>query len=681
MMSLRNSLFNLGLILVAAPEVSASPALEKPHLQCRQYDGPPNAGFETGSLAGWQVIEGEAFGSNSVTDISTYWDGPFHQDKKYFILGTAQAGETAVGKLKSGSFQASSVLSFLIGGGYDPENLYVGLVRESDGKMLLKQTGMNDEALIRIIWDTSKWCGEKVHIIVVDSSTKTGWGHINFDDLRVGDGALSNGHGLTFNTMGQANQPKPGSSPTCSLHASDPLRPQYHYTPYQGWINDPAGLVQWKGKHHLFSQYYPDAPFWGPMHWAHAESKDGVHWRELPVALYPRKSDKPGDESGMFTGSAMVHEDELHLVLTNFTDTKVHPDAVQETVIVASSKDGVNFELDARNPVIPGPPTNASAFFRDPKVFRDPTDDSWKLVIGGSTGEVGQVPLYQSEDPFSWSHVSTMYTGDKTTDALWECPNFFPLGDKWVLFYGANALGRYETGSYNGSVFTSEKRGFLDAGPSSYAMQWYKDESGRNLAITWMGNWPTPKWPSRVNGWAGQQSVTRELFLREDGGLGSRPIEELNSLAAGPTKVLRRQKVSEKHLAIGKTNTARVQLTADLAKTSASSFTLDLFQSRAESTRLTYHSENSTLTLDTTNAGYGQAGKWEATIARPADNKLALDIFLDRSVLEVFVGDGTVFSAAVWPRYKESTGIRVAADQGTVAFDSISVTPLGSSWC
>jgi sucrose-6-phosphate hydrolase SacC (GH32 family) len=671
-------LTKLGLAILAASKAFADPLPEQPK---RRPDEPLNPGFETGNLQGWQVVHGNAFGNRSVADLSTYWGGPFYQDQKHFILGTAQAGESAVGELRSSSFRASSALSFLIGGGYDPDNLYVGLVRDRDGQLLLKQTGTDDEALIRIVWDTKKWSGQKVHLVVHDNSTNESWGHINFDDLRLGDAALGNGPGLTFQTIGQANQPPARKGqPACSLYAKDPLRPQYHYTQYQGWINDPAGLVQWKGRHHLFSQFYPDAPFWGPMHWSHAVSPDAVHWRELPVALTPKPAG-PGDDSGRFTGSAMVHGDELHLVLTDYVDTRAHPGAIQENVIVASSRDGVNFTLSPRNPVIPAPPAGAPAFFRDPKVFHDPTDNSWKLVIGASNGVQGQVRLYRSTDPFSWSHVGVMYTGDESTDALWECPNFFPLGDKWVLFYGSKGVGLYETGTYNGTVFLSEKRGLVDAGPASYAMQWYKDESGRDLAISWMANWPTSKWPTRANGWAGQQSITRELFLRADGGLGSRPIAELDSLATGPAKRLGPLRVGDKAVTIGNTNTARLKLTIDLKATSASSLTLSLFQSRAESTLLTYHTGKQTLTLDTTNAGYGQAGKWEAVLAKPADNKLALDIFLDRSVLEVFAGDGTVMSATVWPRFRESRGISVTGHQGTVALSAVSVTPLGSSWC
>lgn len=647
-----------------------------------QYPGPSNPSFETGDLTGWHVLSGTAFGNGSVTAQTSYWGGSFNQKGKYFVDSFVASGDPAIGQLRSDSFLASSYLSFLIGGGYDPVNLYVGLVRDSDGTLIKSQTGMNDEALVRVIWDTSAWAGQDVHLVVYDNNSGSSWAHINIDDVRTGCKALQDDNGLTFTVFGEANQPAAGSSSSCTLYAADPVRPQYHYSPYQGWINDPAGLIQWNDQHHLFSQFYPDAPLWGPMHWAHATSSDAVHWAERPVALYPPYPDNPQDTSGRWTGSAVKDaQNQLHILFTDFTDLALHPGSTEQVVSAATSSDGTSFLLYSQNPVIGTVPAGSSNGFRDPKVFQDPTDNSWKMVVGSGEGSQGKVHLYRSTDLVSWTYVGVLFEGDGSTGSMFECPNFFPLGDKWVLFYGGRSLGWFEVGSYNGTSFISETNGLLDAGPDSYAMQWYKDASGRNLAITWLGNWPTSKWPSRLNGWAGQQSITRELFIRPDGGLGSRPIPELVSLEQpGSAKVWTQKKIGNTAVVLGQTTTARLRLTIDTASSTATSFSIHLFASSAESVLVSYNFAARLLTLDTSNAGYGQTGQWQPIVAPGSDGKLSLDIFLDHSTLEIFSSDGVVTSMRVYPRYQESQDIKIEAS-GQVVFDSISLTPLESSWC
>ncbi|NGN63226.1 glycoside hydrolase family 32 protein [Streptomyces sp. A7024] len=636
--------------------------------------GPQNPDFETGDLTGWTVQSGTAFSDASASAEKEYWGGPFNQHGARHLWGFAAAGDDATGRLASSPFTAGRAIGFLVAGGWDPEKLYVALVRDRDGKVLARQTGLDDEAYVRILWDTSSWAGEQVHLEVVDDK-KGGWGHISLDDVRTENPAKDD-NGLTFRALGQARQP------AAHDYAADPLRPQFHYTPYQGWINDPNGLVQFGGRHHLFSQFYPDAPKWGPMHWAHADSPDAVHWRELPVALKPPPPATPADASGIFSGSAVDDDGMLTVAYTRFTDTAAHPGATPETVEIATSKDGVNFAPYDGNPVIAEPPPGSAAGFRDPYLFRDPTDDRWKLAVGSGDGGKGKIHLYASDDLKDWSYSGVLAGGDGTDGAMWECPALFRLGGKWVLLTSVNEGGKsvqqYAVGTYDGQKFTAEKRGVLDGGGDTYAGQVYADDRGRQLMTAWMSDW-SAKEPTRVNGWAGAQTVTRELFLRRDGGLGARPVAEVAKLAKGdPVRVGAKTVTGDWR--IGRGDTARLQAGIDLKRTGADVVKVRLHASPAEATELRYEKSSGTLTLDTTRSGYGTRDTYTTHAEPDADGVLRLDILVDRSSVEVFTGDGATLTARVYPRYAESTGVEFAATGGSLRLTGAKLTPLGSSW-
>ena len=90
-------------------------------------------------------------------------------------------------------------------------------------------------------------------------------------------------------------------------------RPNFHFTPQKGWMNDPNGMVYYKGEYHLFYQYNPYRPFWGPMHWGHVISRDLLHWTYQPAVLAP---DQPYDNgNGCFSGSAQTLDDGRQILL------------------------------------------------------------------------------------------------------------------------------------------------------------------------------------------------------------------------------------------------------------------------------------------------------------------------------------------------------------------------------
>jgi beta-fructofuranosidase len=86
-------------------------------------------------------------------------------------------------------------------------------------------------------------------------------------------------------------------------------------------MNDPNGLIQWKGTYHLFYQHNPSAPDWGDMHWGHATSPDLVIWAHQPIALAP---DPEGpDRDGCFSGVAVTTGDRATFVYTGHASPSV----------------------------------------------------------------------------------------------------------------------------------------------------------------------------------------------------------------------------------------------------------------------------------------------------------------------------------------------------------------------
>lgn len=281
-------------------------------------------------------------------------------------------------------------------------------------------------------------------------------------------------------------------------------RLQVHVEPEKGWINDPNGLIYYNGRYHAFYQHYPHAPHWGPMHWGHAVSRDLLHWEEQPMALTP---DQPYEDLyGCFSGSAIEKDGKLWVVYTAVSKEQ------GQTQCLAVSEDGVTFTKYPGNPVIARSPVDPeNRDFRDPKVF--PLGEGYGLVVGAGAEGLASVLLFRSPDLIRWDYVGPLFE-TRDMGPVCECPDFFPLGEQWVLCFSRMDTGRVQfiTGAFDGERFAPETFSQPEVGPDFYAAQTFLAPDGRRLCLGWMYNWKRQVPEDAVR--AGALTLPREVSLR-----------------------------------------------------------------------------------------------------------------------------------------------------------------------
>ena len=267
-------------------------------------------------------------------------------------------------------------------------------------------------------------------------------------------------------------------------------RPLMHFSAEKGWINDPNGLIYFKGKYHLFYQHNPHSAVWSSMHWGHAISTDMLHWEDLPIALYPDADYDKDSEGGCFSGSAIEKDGRLYLM---YTGTVHRNGNCYQTQNIAYSDDGITFTKYKNNPVI-YKPEGAGEDFRDPKIFF--YDGLYYAVIGGTIDNDGKVFLYTSSDILHWEYKGILFDSEGKVATMIECPDFFFLDGHWVLIFSpiGNPDRRkciYYAGDmdFNTCRFTPRWNGIMDYGPDFYAPQTFLDKNGNRVIIAWMNRW------------------------------------------------------------------------------------------------------------------------------------------------------------------------------------------------
>jgi beta-fructofuranosidase len=320
--------------------------------------------------------------------------------------------------------------------------------------------------------------------------------------------------------------------------AKDPLRPQYHLLPQAGFVGDPCAPRFFNGNYHVFFH-----GSFGGRGWQHAVSSDLVHWDHMPIALSP--TDNGYDSYGTFTGGVMPGGKGASIVYTGVTKVPrdqetIRAEALKETQCLATSTDPDLRQFQKLPaPVIMGPPPGIQVTgFRDP--FGWKSGDTWYMGVGSGFPQVGgAVLLYRSKDMLHWEYLHPLaqgiwngqsFSNPVPSGEMWECPDFFPLGDRHVLIYSTEHATFWEVGTFDELElrFHSDSKGILDHG-AYYAPRSMVDGSGRRILWGWIQE-TRARADALEAGWTGCISLPRVLTLSDDRKLQIEVAPELEKL-------------------------------------------------------------------------------------------------------------------------------------------------------
>jgi beta-fructofuranosidase len=464
--------------------------------------------------------------------------------------------------------------------------------------------------------------------------------------------------------------------------AADAHRPRYHFLPPSNWMNDPNGLIQWRGQYHLFYQFNPHAPVWGSIHWGHAISDDLVHWRDLPIALEPT----PGgvDEHGVFSGCAVDDDGVPTLLYTGVRQPAVGPRVELPCLATSSDAELRTWQKYSQNPVIVSPPLNVDVLgFRDHSVWKE--DGAWYQLIGSGIRDAGGTALlYRSPDLRHWAYVHPILIGDSSqTGEMWECPDLFRVGDEHALVVSPIPMRKalYFLGSFDDHRFNPRSQAVLDAGGYLYAPQSFADAQGRRIMFGWLWEGRAES-AQRAAGWAGVMCLPRVLGPRTDSRLGMQPAPELKSLRRQHTSV--RDVALESRMGVDARGAA-LEIAVEIAPTSAAQIGIRVRCSPdgAEQTAIVYDTASDRLSIDRQRSSLDPSVQREehgVRLGLAAAEPLRLDVFVDHSVVEVFANGHTCLASRIYPTRPDSLDVELFALSGAARLLALDVWEMAAVW-
>jgi beta-fructofuranosidase len=481
-----------------------------------------------------------------------------------------------------------------------------------------------------------------------------------------------------------------------AAHTGDPHRPIYHYINPEGRLNDPNGLCFWQGRWHLFYQAYPLED--SRQHWGHAVSDDLLHWRDLPLAIYP------GPERACFSGATFVEDDRVIAMY--------HGTTVGNMVAVADDPLLLNWEKVTGEAVIPMAGIDE---LKPPYRIFDAC--IWKkgdLYYSLSAGTLPDGPggkrirgnfLWKSTDLANWEYMHPFIENDHYSRVGDDgaCPYFWPIGDQYILaHYSHTRGGKYLLGDYDTErdKFVVTAGGDFNFGASQpggvHAPSAYPDGNGNVIILFNMNpGAPTPKGKMI---WNQIMTLPRKLTLASDDPLTNLYIEpagNIESLRRDHVHIGTRKLPANQEVVLDQIRGNAMELNAVIDPKKANVIELDVFRSpnKEEYTRILFyrgrgnrHREwgrlgehakklDSVISIDASMAstlpGVQTRPPESAELWMAPNEPLELRVFVDKSVVEVFVNGKQCVAMRVYPGREDSVGVSLRAQGGDAELKSL----------
>ncbi len=457
-----------------------------------------------------------------------------------------------------------------------------------------------------------------------------------------------------------------------SIYYNETYRPQYHFTPERNWMGQPCGLVYYEGEYHLFYQYNPQGTEPGFYQWGHAVSTNLVNWEHLPVALFPDNLSQDKDYCTVGPGSVIIdHNNVLGFQTgTNKAMVAFYTSHQCGQRIAFSTDRGRTWQKFAGNPIIPFNETDEA---QSPKVFWYEPGNYWIMALyrrPDNDDRKRGISLFKSTNLINWEELSHIPGFRGTPDFIELKVNNRPDEKKWLLFEGD---GSYVIGTFDGENFTPESiRLKSDFGRNYYGAQTWSNvpvSEGRIIQIGWMKDGEHPGMP-----FSGQLTFPSELNLRKFNTgtfLIRQPVSELETLKGKSLKWEKQNLIPGLNdNLIKKVKGDIIHIKGQFDLKTCDSFGLMLRKNKKNpGTEILYNVKRQTLSI------LGQIVPLE-----PIDNKIFLEILIDRSSIEVYANNGRVTVTNTFTPDAGALEYILYNTGGELMVDKLEISEMKSSW-